>query len=540
MNGRKQNVPMENTAVVYSRFSSHNQREESIDAQERACTAYAKSKNLQIVNYYADSAKSGTNADREEFLKMIADSGKGKFRYLIIHKLDRFSRDKFDAVTYKRKLKMNGVTVLSVTENLDDSPESIMLESVLEGMSAYYSLNLAREVRKGMAESAYKCTHLGGIPPLGYDVDPITRKYIINDAEAAVVRYIFKNYSEDVGYNGILEYLNSMGFRSKRGKCFGKNSLYGILGNEKYTGKFIFNKKLEKDVSGKRNPQWKPREEWIVVDNGLPRIIDQETFDIVQHKLQVNRKSGGRFSAKELYLLSGLIFCGECGAWFYGNTRRCGRNKSRYSSYRCANRANHKGCRNKEVRREYIENFVLDELYQALFSANSIAKLAAMLTDYNRKKSEEQNGEVSLALDELKGIDEKVNKIVQLVSESGVAIDTVKSELRRLEDRKVFLEGYLQEMHLKNSALIISEEKIIELIQKSKEFVKTRNIAECGNFIRSYVERVVVYNDKVEVLFKVQVPDDVNDSPTGIMIESDLGTLKRNKVLIPEYYTESN
>ena len=155
----------DSTAVIYARFSSYNQREESIEAQERACREYASRKGLQVIGVYADRAKSGTSAEREEFQQMIKDSGEKKFRYLIVHKLDRFSRDKYDSVIYKRKLRANGVKIISAVENLDDSPESIMLESVIEGMAQYYSKNLAREVMKGLRESAYDCKHLGGIPP---------------------------------------------------------------------------------------------------------------------------------------------------------------------------------------------------------------------------------------------------------------------------------------------------------------------------------------------------------------------------------------
>jgi site-specific DNA recombinase len=514
-------------AAIYARYSSHNQREESIEAQIRACEEYAKRKGLQIVGQYTDSAKSGTNSDRESFLQMIEDSGKGKFKYLIIHKLDRFSRDKFDAVTFKRKLKMNGVTILSVTENLDNSPESVMLESCLEGMAQYYSLNLAREVMKGMKESAYKCTHLGGKPPLGYDVDLVTRKYVINNAEAAIVRYIFENYMNGAGYNSILEHLNGMGYKTKHGKPFGKNSLYSILGNEKYMGRFVFNKKLEKDVSGKRNPHWKPREEWIVVDGGLPAIIDEAAFNVVQLKLESNKKRGGRFRAKEVYLLSGLITCGECGASMFGNTRKCGRNKSRYSSYKCRNRANHKGCRNKEIRKQYIESYVLDELYAKLFSESSIKKLSVMLNDYNRRKAEEADEETKLASSELVEISGKISKVIRLVSESGISIETVKDELKQLEERKLFVEGYLRDIRLKNNISTISEDAIYELICKSKEFVQTRNIAECQNFINSYIETVIVYNDRVEVLFKIHVPNEANDAITPLKSEGDVNLLKK-------------
>ncbi|MDR2175159.1 MAG: recombinase family protein [Synergistaceae bacterium] len=465
---------------------------------------------------------------------MIEDSGKKLLRYLIIHKLDRFSRDKYDAVTYKRKLKMNGVTILSVTENLDDSPESAMLESCLEGMAQYFSRNLAREVMKGMRESAYKCTHLGGIPPLGYEVEAATKKYVVNETEAGIVRTIFSKYAEGVGYNQILEYLNGMGYRSKRGQPFGKNSLNSILKNEKYVGKFIFNKKLEKDVSGKRNPMVKPEEEWIVVPGGLPAIVDEDIFDKVQAKMAQNKKNSGMFKAKEIYLLSGLVECGECGSSMYGNTRMCGRNKSNYSSYRCSGRANHRGCTNKEVRRDYIDNYVLDELYRRLFSDISIRKLASMLNDYNRKQSAASSGEVTQAQGELEEVTRKISTVIQLVTESGISIETVKEELRKLEERKRFIEGYIQELGVKNKVSLISEEAVLGLLNRSRDFIKTHNISECRNFINSYIEKVVVFKEKVEVFFKIHVPDETADKVVPLKSEEGIIKLRREYQSVPK------
>lgn len=531
---KKREFLQSNTAAIYARFSSHNQREESIIAQVRAAKEYAERKGLRIVKIYEDAAKSGTNSDRKAFQEMIADSGKKMFRYLIVHKLDRFSRDKYDAVYFKRKLQQNGVSFLSVSENLDDSPESVILESCLEGMAAYYSRNLAREVMKGMRESAYKSTHLGGCAPLGYDVDPQTKKYAINEAEADVVRSIFRQYADGVGYNQILEFLNGMGHRTKRGGSFGKNSLNSILKNAKYTGVFIFNRKLEKDISGKRSPMLKPEDEWIVVPDGMPAIIEQDTFAKVQAKMAYNKKNSGSFKAREIYLLSGLVQCGSCGASMYGNTRMCGRNKSEYSSYRCSSRANHQGCENKEIRREYIDNFVLDELYRKLFSVTSIKRLAAMLNDYNRKKSAESNGELIQANAELAETERKISSIVQLVSESGISIETVKDDLKRLEERKRFMESYIHELDMRNKASLISEETILELLNRSKDFVMSRNIAECRNFIHSYVEKVVVFEDKVEVFFKVRVPDEKSGEVVPLTSEEDLSALRKEYKFTPK------
>ena len=513
---------LDNTVALYLRFSSDNQRQESLDAQERACREYAAKKGLNVVRVYKDEAKSGLSAERKEFLQMIKDSEKKEFRYLLVHKLDRFSRDKYDTVTFKRKLKINGVSVLSVLENLDDSPESLILESVLEGMAQYYSINLAREVLKGMFESAYKATHLGGKPPLGFNVKK--KKYEINQPEAQIVREIFSRYANGEGYIGILRYLNGMGFRTKRGNPFGKNSLYSILENEKYVGNFVFNKKLEKDVAGKRNPQLKPREEWIVVEDAIPAIIDKEIFAKVQAKMEANAGRGGRFKAKEIYLLSGLVFCGECGFSMYGNTRKCGRNKSRYSSYRCSNRANHKGCVNKELRKEYLENYVLDELYNCLFSDCSVKKLTGMLTEYNRNKTAESYEELNSANKKLEIVKQQISNVIQLVSESSVSIAIAKDDLKRLEEQKIFIEEEIRELERANGTAMITEETIIELISRSREFVQTRNIPECRNFIESYVGKVIIYGDKVEVQFKIHVPNDDNTI-------SPLATEERIKVL---------
>ena len=523
---REDLTALENTAVIYARYSSHNQREESIEAQVRACREYANNRGLQVIEIYADSAKTGTNADREKFLLMIEDGGRKRFKNLIVHKLDRFSRDKHDAVIYKRKLKVNGVKIFSVTENLDDSPESQMLESLLEGMAQYYSSNLAREVMKGMKESAYKCTHLGGFSPLGYDVCPVTKKYVINEAEAEIIRIIFKKYADGIGYNQILNYLNSLGYRTKQGKPFGKNSLYSILKNEKYMGKFTFNKKLEKGISGKRNPKLKPKEEWIVVEGGLPAIIDEAIFIKVQTKMAQNQRNGGRCKAKRVYLLSGLVVCGVCGASMYGNTRRCGRNETLYSSYRCSNRDNHQGCTNKEIRKKYLEGYVLDRLYQTLFSDISIKKLARMLNKYKTKKAAEFNQDLSRAKNELKEVMKKIAKVIQLVSESGITIDTVKDELKKFEGQKQLTEKRIEELNYKDNDSLITEDQIFDLIARSRQFVKTQNIPECRNFIESYIEQVIIHEEKVEVRFKIHVPDEETDTVVPLTSEKSITAIQ--------------
>jgi len=124
-------------AVGYYRYSSDNQREESIEAQMRAVKDYAERNGYIIVEEYIDRKTTGTTDHRPEFQRMISDSAKAGFSVVLVHKLDRFARNRNDSIVNKVTLKRHGVSVISVTEPLDGSPESIILESVLEAMAEY-------------------------------------------------------------------------------------------------------------------------------------------------------------------------------------------------------------------------------------------------------------------------------------------------------------------------------------------------------------------------------------------------------------------
>ena len=276
---------------------------------------------------------------------MIADSGKGLFDIVLVHKLDRFSRDRYDSAIYKKKLKKNHVKLCSVLERMDDSPESIMMEAVLEGMSEYYSKNLAREVMKGMNETALQCKHTGGCPPLGYDLDK-NHHLIVNEWEAQAVRIIFQMFADGHGYSEIIERLNAHGYKTKRGKMFGKNSLYEILSNEKYTGVFVFNKAAAR-ADGKRNNHAR-KDSYIRIDGGCPAIVGKKLFAQVQQIKANNKRNAGRYHSKEFYLLTGKLVCDVCGKRMIRNLRFSGRSKTRLATYRC--NTHRSACNNKELR----------------------------------------------------------------------------------------------------------------------------------------------------------------------------------------------
>lgn len=447
-----------NRAVIYARFSSNNQREESIDAQIRECTKYAENNGYVIVNSYCDSAKSGTSAEREQFQKMVTDSEEQDFSYVIVHKLDRFSRDKYDSVHYKKRLRNNNVRVVSCLEHLSDDPESIILESVLEGMSQYYSANLSREVMKGLKENAYKCKHTGGMAPLGFDVEKETLKYVINEEEAEIVRKIFTMYAGHHGYSEILEHLNKSGYKTKLGRPFSKSSLNAIIKNEKYRGIYVYNRKKEFDFNRKRRPTLKSESEVIRIEDGMPRIISDDLFFKANHLATKKQLKSGTYNAKHHYLLSGLIKCGECGASLSGNSRTGGRSSSMYSSYRCSTKTNKKAgkCNCKEIRKEYIEHFVLDELNDLLFSGENVKRLTELLSEQSSLQQRQRSKEMKVLSKELTSIDMQISNTISLVTSGSVVFETVKGNINALEERKEYITRQLETLALELNDTSIS------------------------------------------------------------------------------------
>jgi len=475
----------------YARFSSDNQRTESIDAQIRAMNQFCKQQHWQIVATYTDEARSATTDNRPQFQQMIADSSKGIFDIVLVHKLDRFSRDRYDSAIYKKRLKKNNVTLCSVLERIDDSPESIMMESVLEGMAEYYSKNLGREVMKGMKETALQAKHTGGCPPLGYDVGE-DRKLVINEHEAEAVRIIFEMFAKGHGYSEIINYLNEHGYITKRGRIFGKNSLYEILSNEKYTGVFVFNKAAAKNDSRRNNHAYKTNDQIIRIEGGCPAIIGRKLFEKVQRIKAKNRRNTGRYHGKEFYLLTGKVFCGVCGKRIQGNLRFSGERKNRLCTYRCDEPK--ALCKNKENNKDYLDAYVADLLRQKIFNKAALRRKINAVNKYISAYNAEFNEHYDRIKNEL---DEVIMALVNITEavEKGIITDS-------LIERSEVLEAKKNELHLQLLTLRRYEplnlEDYLHLINDYRTM--ERNTPEFRTFVQTYVDKVVTYPYHIEVV----------------------------------------
>lgn len=491
----------------YARFSSDNQRTESIDAQLRAMNQFCKQQHWQVVATYTDEARSATTDNRPQFQQMIADSGKGIFDIVLVHKLDRFSRDRYDSAIYKKRLKKNNVQLCSVLERIDDSPESIMMESVLEGMAEYYSRNLGREVMKGMKETALQCKHTGGCPPLGYDVGE-DRRLFINQHEAEAVKAIFEMFAEGYGYSAIADYLNEHGYTTKRGHIFAKNSLYEILKNEKYTGVFVFNRAAAKSDSKRNNHAYKTNDNIIRVPGGCPAIISKHLFEKVQRIKAKNRRNTGRYHSKEFYLLTGKVFCGVCGKRIQGNLRFSGERKNRLCTYRCDEPK--QICKNKENNKDYLDAYVADLLRQKIFNKAALRRRINAVNKYIASYNAEFDEHYESIKTELDEVTVALSNITVAV-EKGVLTDAIIERSEALEQRRNALQSQLAKLRRFEPLRL---EDYLHLIDDYKNM--QRNTEEFRTFVQTYIDKVVTYPYHIEIVLDVGfgVTDELKETIT--------------------------
>lgn len=489
-------------AAAYVRFSSDGQREESIEAQLRAIKSFAENHGYILHKVYADRGISGTTDNRAQFQRMINDAKSKKFNFIIVHKLDRFARNRTDSAIYRNELSKNGIKLISVLENFDDSPESIILQSVIEGYNEFYSANLRREVLKGLKENALTCRFTGGIPCLGYDINKDTLKYEINSFEAEAVKLIFKLYLNGEGYTAIINELNRRGFKTKKGNNFGKNSLYEILRNEKYTGTYIYNKSVHPDENGKFNRHAKKSDADIIrIEGGIPKIISKEDFDLVQKKMNERKKRAASFKAKQEYLLSGKLICGECKSTYAGNSRRANGKNPLYISYNCTKRNGTTKCHNPGIQRDILEKMILEHLSEKIFNKKILPEILNKYNDFALNKNYELSFIKTQIETKLNETQKQISNIVDIVASSGSA--ALMDKLKELENEKCSLEASLEETRIKISEISINEEQIKAAFQKAKKLLRSGTLKNRKDIVQTYINSVTVYIEYVVVEYNI-------------------------------------
>lgn len=463
------------TAVIYARYSCDNQSEQSIEGQLHVCQEYAQRNNILILDTYIDRAMSGTNDNRPDFQRMLKDSSRKEWNYVLVYKLDRFSRNKYETAIHKKTLRDNGVKVLSAMENIPDTPEGIILESLLEGMNQYYSAELAQKVSRGMKETRKKGLYQGGTLLYGYMLDG--RKIIINQSEAEVVKYIYSEYSRGVYVRDIIKALETQGITYK-GKKFVKNSVYNILRNEKYSGVY------------------KHGDE--VVDNMYPQIVPPELFEKV--RAIVNKNKYGKRSLKADFILLHKLKCGYCGQPINAESGTT-KNGTRIYYYKCSSRKKKSGsCRKTMIRKEVLEELVVHEVITQLKSPETMDYIICNLLKLQEEQTK-ANSVLNILLKEQKQVQISIDNIVNAI-ERGVVSKATAKRLKELEERQQELEVLIIKEQNKTSV------KLTE--QNMREFYETALLYEPKTLINYLVKQIVLYDDKMEIYFNSPI---INGGP---------------------------
>lgn len=455
-----------NRAVIYARYSSDKQNEQSIEGQFRVCKDFANKQNLDIVGSYVDRAQSGKYDDRTEFQKMMRDSGKDLFDYVIIYKLDRFSRNKYDSAVHGHTLKKNGVRRLSAMENISNGPEGILMESMLEGMAEYYSLELEQKVRRGIKENLLKGKSIGGNRLYGFRTKD--SKHVIDEDEAQVINSIYEMYNNGLTANEIVSELKNLGL------TFNNNQIYRTLRNKKYIGIY--------------------EHEGTFYSNMFPKLIDEKLFYSVQKKVDKNKKSPAAKKAKVPYYLRGKLYCGKCGRPM--NADSTNKKEKTYNYYTC-NKTKIKApkCPVNRISKSQIETLVANYVLNNIMTDKHFHELFIdSIESYNKEIADDTN--IKGLEKSLKRVNKQISNIVKSVKD-GFSSRVLLEELSRLEKEAEELQINIDKESLIKPAKI--DDRIAYfMMRKHLDIVDKEDITE--TVLDAFVKKVIYDEESLTIV----------------------------------------
>ena len=459
------------TAVIYARYSSDNQREESIEGQIRECTAYAEKNGITVVKHYIDRALSAKTDNRPDFQQTIKDSEKRLFDIVLVWKLDRFARNRYDSAHYEYQLERNHVKLVSATEPISDSPAGIMVKSMLTGMAEYYSAELSEKVVRGMTENVLKGKYNGGTIPIGFKVDE-EKFFQVDPLKAPFVVEAFQRYNDGATMKELMNWLNDSGVTTNRKQKFTYNSVQTLLTNKRYIGENHF-----KD---------------IVMPDSIPAIVDKDLFEEVQQKIKKNSRAPARHKAEDDYLLTTKLHCGYCGALMFGEsgTSRTGE-VHRY--YKCATAKKHKGCKKKTVRKQWLEDLVVNQTMQLVRNDAAMESIIAKVMELQNK----ENTNIPLYEKQLRDAESGIQNMLNAI-QAGILTSSTKERLEQLEETKRELEARIAEEKLAKPK--VTEEFIrFWLLRFRKLDMSLKDQRQA--LVDTFINAIYLYDDKVLITF---------------------------------------
>ena len=497
--------------ALYARYSSDNQREASIEDQLRICREQAKREKWKIVGTYKDAGISGASMIlRPGIQALLQDAQAGQFDIVLAEALDRISRDQADVATFYKHLKFAGVPIVTLSEG-----EISELHVGLKGtMNALFLKDLAAKTHRGIRGRVEDGKSGGGLC-FGYNVvkqldargDPIRGDREINEAEANVVRRIFREFAAGVGPRTIARTLNEEGVPGPAGKLWSDTTIRGhvkrgtgLVNNELYIGRLIWNRlRYIKDPStGKRVSRLNPESEWIIKDVPELRIVNDELWhsvrvrqgeiaekfanvtEAVRKHHKKNRLNGTR---RPKSLLSGLVFCGCCGGPY--SLRGADR-------FACSNHISKGACSNsRTIPREELEARALSGLKDRMMAPEIVEEAMRAYAEETNRLNRERRSSGDAWKAELVKIEKQIRGIIEAIK-AGMFHESMKAEMDTLEARKTELSTLLADApedtpDILPSASAIYAKKVSAL---TKALNRKEERQEAAETLRGLIEKI--------------------------------------------------
>jgi len=490
---------------AYLRYSSKNQDDGvSIEMQQDKINEYCSKNNLVIRRWYIDTATSATKKKaetRDAFYNLIQDiNNSDTAGTLILYSTSRAFRNSYESHKYRKFFREKGIKLLSATQHIDEDTSSGRLTtSILSDIDQYKSEELSDYVKGAIRALVKRGFYIGSAVPFGYTVVPAVddagkprKKYAIHEEEAAAVKQIFSDYAEGVKPRIIADNINAKGFRTKRGNTFCSDSIRKLILNDFYIGT--------------RRVQLQDQDE-IVIEKAVEPLIDLVTFDACQ-QIRINRNQSNVPRSKwkkNCYLLTGKIVCSECSErigephYMVGKVKHTisKGNRYTYNYYACYNKHKYKICTCKPVRKEHLEEYVLQQVKEKVLNEGLIEAIAdeVMKTVKN----------VPAPASDIKKLLKRKNEVIAEIAE--LAIMKAKKEIdeetfivakKPLDDEKAQLDIdiYMSEENKKRS---IDREFITEKLRSMIADAESGEPETLQALFENVVDRIEVDNDKVIV-----------------------------------------
>lgn len=451
----------EHGAFILARYSTDNQNPDSIEVQVEKCSGWCHHQHLPILGIFADFATSGMKDTRPQYEAMMHQLRQGFADTVVIYDQSRMFRKMTSWFSFRDELARMGVSVVSVTQpqigkDLRD-PTNFVTEGSMALFNQMHALITRQKVMEKMRFMARNGQHTGGKPALGYKVED--GRLVICEEEAAVVRRIFSEYASGKSYREIIDGLNKDGLKTKRGNPFGSNSLHDLLHNEKYTGTLIYGAAPYRE-DGTRNTHSKDGTDVIRIEDAIPAIIDQETFDTVQARMALNKRlQGGRPAKKRDYLLRSKVFCADCKMAMTIST-----SKGEYYYYRCTGKKRTHNCSAAPIGVDYLEKRVAEAVKSVLGTPSSIDGLISILRDQSEQIQSGAVSRLMALIEQEKNITAKLNNATDAVL-NGFSSPTLLEKIRTLEAEKTAINREVRILRKEVDATAIPEKRLRELLR---------------------------------------------------------------------------